>query len=112
MKRVNENKDWLLCCPNECSNLSDLYGEAFDEQYLKYEQMHKEGKLFNSRQISARELWFKILDSQMETGTLYLLYKDACNQKSNQKILELLKVAIFAQRLLNIQMKMRVLFVI
>lgn len=85
MKRVNENKDWLLCCPNECSNLSDLYGEAFDEQYLKYEQMHKEGKLFNSRQISARELWFKILDSQMETGTPYLLYKDACNQKSNQK---------------------------
>ena len=85
MKRVNENKEWLLCCPNECSNLSDLYGEAFDEQYLKYEQMHDEGNLFNSRKISARELWFKILDSQMETGTPYLLYKDACNQKSNQK---------------------------
>ena len=85
MKRVNENKEWLLCCPNECVNLSDLYGEAFDEQYLKYEEMHDEGKLFNSRKISARELWFKILDSQMETGTPYLLYKDACNQKSNQK---------------------------
>ena len=85
MKRVHENKEWLLCCPNECVNLSDLYGEAFDEQYLKYEEMHDEGKLFNSRKISARELWFKILDSQMETGTPYLLYKDACNQKSNQK---------------------------
>ena len=53
----------------------DLYGEAFDEQYLKYEQMHDEDKLFNSRKISARELWFKILDSQMETGTLICFIK-------------------------------------
>ena len=86
MKRVaQEGSTWLLCCPNECPNLSDLYGDDFEKEYVKYEKLHDEGKLFNSRKISARELWFKILDSQMETGTPYFLYKDACNKKSNQK---------------------------
>jgi ribonucleoside-diphosphate reductase alpha chain len=85
MKRVETQGDWLLCCPNECSELSDLYGDKFVEKYTHYEKLHDEGKLFNSRKVSARELWFKILDSQMETGTPYMLYKDACNQKSNQK---------------------------
>ena len=85
MKRVETQGDWLLCCPNECSGLSDLYGSDFDNEYLRYEKLHDEGKLFNSKKIPARELWFKILDSQMETGTPYMLYKDACNKKSNQK---------------------------
>ena len=85
MKRVESQGEWLLCCPNECSGLSDLYGSDFDNEYLRYEKLHDEGKLFNSKKIPARELWFKILDSQMETGTPYMLYKDACNKKSNQK---------------------------
>ena len=85
MRRVETQGDWLLCCPNECSELSDLYGDKFVEKYTHYEKLHDEGKLFNSRKVSARDLWFKILDSQMETGTPYMLYKDACNQKSNQK---------------------------
>ena len=85
MTRVETQGDWLLCCPNECSELSDLYGDKFVEKYTHYEKLHDEGKLFNSRKVSARDLWFKILDSQMETGTPYMLYKDACNQKSNQK---------------------------
>tara|TARA_Y100000816_G_scaffold225665_1_gene170639 strand:- start:81 stop:2462 length:2382 start_codon:yes stop_codon:yes gene_type:complete len=85
MRRVETQGDWLLCCPNECSELSDLYGDKFVEKYTHYEKLHDEGKLFNSRKVSARDLWFKILDSQMETGTPYMLYKDSCNQKSNQK---------------------------
>lgn len=92
MKRVaQEDGKWLLCCPNECGNLSDYYGDDFEREYMKYERLHQEGKLHNSRVISARELWFKILDSQMETGNPYLLYKDAANKKSNQKNLGTIK---------------------
>ena len=80
MKRVKQNEKWSLFCPNECPGLSDMYGEAFETLYLKYEL---EGK---SRQIiNARDLWYAILDSQMETGTPYLLFKDAANKKSNQQ---------------------------
>jgi ribonucleoside-diphosphate reductase alpha subunit len=92
MKRVaQEDGKWLLCCPNECGNLSDYYGDEFEREYTKYERLHEEGKLHNSRVINARELWFKILDSQMETGNPYLLYKDAANKKSNQKNLGTIK---------------------
>ena len=80
MERVKNDEQWTLMCPNDCHGLSDVYGQEFNQMYLKYEM---EGK---GRQIvSARELWYKILDAQMETGTPYLLYKDACNTKSNQK---------------------------
>jgi len=80
MKRVESNQDWTLMCPHECPGLYDVYGEAFEKLYIKYEQ---EGK--GRKTIPARDLWNAILESQIETGTPYMLYKDACNEKSNQK---------------------------
>jgi len=80
MKRVMENKDWTLFCPNECPGLQDSYGEEFEKLYLQYEAEGKGRKV-----IKSQALWFKILESQQETGTPYMLYKDACNEKSNQK---------------------------
>ena len=79
MERVKTNQTWTFMCPSECPGLSDVYGVEFVELYERYER-EKRG-----RSISARNLWFQILDAQMETGTPYLLYKDAANQKSNQK---------------------------
>ena len=78
--RVEENGDWTLMCPNECPGLADVHGEDFEKLYKKYES---EGK--GRKAIKAQELWFKILESQIETGTPYMLYKDAANEKSNQK---------------------------
>ncbi|MGE0635370.1 MAG: ribonucleoside-diphosphate reductase subunit alpha [Bacteroidia bacterium] len=86
MKRVEENGDWSLFCPNEAPGLADTYGEEFEALYFKYE---KEGKM--RKTIKAQELWFAILESQTETGTPYMLYKDACNKKSNQKNLGTIK---------------------
>ena len=80
MKRVKANGEWSLMCPNECPGLYDTYGEEFERLYTKYEQEDKARKT-----VKAQDLWFAILDSQIETGTPYMLYKDACNQKSNQK---------------------------
>ena len=80
MKRVEENAEWTLMCPNECPNLFDVHGDEFEALYLKYE---KEGK--GRKTIKARDLWEKILESQIETGTPYMLYKDSANRKSNQK---------------------------
>ena len=80
MKRVQEDSHWTLMCPNECPGLYDVYGDEFDAMYIKYEQAGKGRKT-----IKARELWEKILESQIETGTPYMLYKDAANRKSNQK---------------------------
>ena len=86
MERVKENAQWCLFCPHECPGLSDVYGEQFNTLYLKYETGGKSRKTIN-----ARDLWFKILDSQMETGTPYLLYKDSANKKSNQQNLGTIK---------------------
>ena len=86
MKRVEEGGNWSLMCPDECPGLSDCYGEEFEKLYSKYE---KEGKV--KKTIKAQELWFKILESQIETGTPYMLYKDAANSKSNQKNLGTIK---------------------
>ena len=86
MERVKENKKWSLLCPHECPGLSDVYGDKFKELYEKYESENRFKKVVN-----ARDLWFKILDAQMETGTPYLLYKDACNIKSNQQNLGTIK---------------------
>jgi len=86
MKRVAQNADWTLMCPDVCPGLSDCYGEKFEKLYTKYED---EGK--GIKTIKARDVWFRILDSQMETGTPYMLYKDACNSKSNQKNLGTIK---------------------
>jgi len=80
MKRVEQDTTWTLMCPNECPGLCDVYSEEFDALYLKYES---EGK--GRKTVRARELWEKILESQIETGTPYMLYKDAANRKSNQK---------------------------
>ncbi len=86
MKRVEANGDWSLFCPNEAPGLSDCWGETFENLYTQYE---KEGRA--RKTIKAQELWFKILDSQIETGTPYLLYKDAANSKSNQQNLGTIK---------------------
>ena len=80
MKRVEENGDWTLMCPNECPGLADSWGSEFEALYTKYES---EGK--GRKTIKAQDLWFKILESQVETGTPYMLYKDAANGKSNQQ---------------------------
>jgi ribonucleoside-diphosphate reductase alpha chain len=86
MERVKDNAKWSLLCPHECPGLSDVYGDKFKELYEKYEQ---DGKV--RKTVNARDLWFKILDSQMETGTPYILYKDAANSKSNQQNLGTIK---------------------
>ena len=86
MQRVEENGDWTLMCPNECPGLADVHGKDFEKLYKKYES---EGK--GRKSIKAQELWFKILESQIETGTPYMLYKDAANEKSNQKNLGTIK---------------------
>ena len=86
MKRVKENGDWTLMCPHECPGLSETHSAAFETLYTKYE---KEGK--GRKTIKAQDLWFKILESQIETGTPYMLYKDAANAKSNQQNLGTIK---------------------
>jgi len=80
MERVKADGQWTLMCPNECPGLADVYGDEFNALYTGYEQAGK-----GRTSIKARELWFKILDAQMETGTPYICYKDAANKKSNQK---------------------------
>ena len=86
MERVKNNAKWSLFCPNECVGLDDACGDSFKALYEKYEADGKARKI-----VSARDLWFKILDSQMETGTPYILYKDAANKKSNQQNLGTIK---------------------
>lgn len=80
MKRVKEDTTWTLMCPNECPGLANVWGAEFEALYTKYES---EGK--GRQTIKAQDLWFKILESQIETGTPYMLYKDAANSKSNQQ---------------------------
>jgi ribonucleoside-diphosphate reductase alpha chain len=86
MKRVKENGEWTLMCPHECPGLADTHSAEFEALYTKYEQAGKGRKT-----IKAQDLWFKILESQIETGTPYMLYKDAANAKSNQQNLGTIK---------------------
>ncbi|KAK3811116.1 MAG: ribonucleotide reductase [Benniella sp.] len=86
MKRIEENGDWSLFCPAEAPGLQDVWGEKFEELYTSYE---REGRA--RKTIKAQKLWFAILESQTETGTPYMLYKDACNRKSNQQNLGTIK---------------------
>ena len=86
MKRVKENGTWTLMCPHECPGLSETHSAEFEELYTRYE---REGK--GRKTIQAQDLWFKILESQIETGTPYMLYKDAANSKSNQQNLGTIK---------------------
>ncbi len=86
MKRVKENGDWTLMCPHECPGLSDTHSAEFEKLYMSYEAAGKGRKT-----VKAQDLWFKILESQIETGTPYMLYKDAANAKSNQQNLGTIK---------------------
>ncbi len=86
MKRVENNEMWSLFCPNEAPGLADCYGEEFERLYEKYEKEER-----YREQVKAQDLWFEILEAQMETGTPYMLYKDAANKKSNQKNLGTIK---------------------
>lgn len=86
MQRVKDNGTWTLMCPNECPGLSDCWGEEFEKLYTKYES---EGK--GRETIKAQDLWYKIVESQIETGNPYMLYKDAANRKSNQQNLGTIK---------------------
>ena len=86
MERVKENKKWSLMCPDYCRGLSDVYGDEFKTLYEKYET---EGKY--TKQVNAQDLWFKILEAQIEQGVPYILFKDAANKKSNQKNLGTIK---------------------
>ena len=86
MERIKTDGTWTLMCPDECPGLSDVYGDEFKTLYTKYETAGKGRKT-----VKARELWFQVLDAQMETGTPYLLYKDACNKKSNQQNVGIIK---------------------
>ena len=86
MEKIEKNEEWYLMCPNQSKGLSDVYGDKFKELYNSYIE---NGTYI--KKVNARELWFRILDSQMETGTPYMLYKDACNEKSNQKNIGIIK---------------------
>jgi len=86
MKRVEEDGQWSLMCPHECPGLHEVWGDKFEELYTKYE---KEGRA--KKTIKAQKLWYAIIESQIETGTPYMLYKDACNRKSNQQNLGTIK---------------------
>mgnify|MGYP000730925006 FL=1 len=86
MKRVEQNGEWSLFCPNEAPGLHECWGEEFENLYLRYEKEERARKT-----IKAQDLWFAILESQIETGTPYMLYKDACNSKSNQQNLGTIK---------------------
>ncbi|XP_063684532.1 ribonucleoside-diphosphate reductase large subunit-like isoform X2 [Bolinopsis microptera] len=86
MKRVEANEDWSLFCPNESPGLQDTWGDDFEKLYVQYE---REGRA--RKTIKAQKLWFAIIDSQIETGTPYMVYKDACNKKSNQQNLGTIK---------------------
>ncbi|XP_064481787.1 ribonucleoside-diphosphate reductase large subunit-like [Ornithodoros turicata] len=86
MERVEKNEMWSLMCPHECPGLHDTYGDEFVELYTRYEKEKR-----YHRQVQAQQLWYAVLESQIETGTPYMLYKDACNRKSNQKNLGTIK---------------------
>lgn len=88
MERVKTNDKWTLFCPDICKKLPDVYGDKFKELYEKYEQEISPSK---KKVVNARDVWFKIIDSQIETGGPYMLYKDACNAKSNQQNIGVIK---------------------
>lgn len=96
MERVEQNADWSLFCPNEAPGLADCYGEEFNALYCQYE---REGKARST--LKAQELWFMLLESQIETGNPYMLYKDACNVKSNQKNLGTIKLSNLCTEILE-----------
>ena len=97
MNRVKNDGLWTLMCPDECPGLSDVYGEEFEALYSKYETAGK-----GRATVKARELWFKVLDAQMETGTPYLCYKDSANRKSNQKNVGIIKSSNLCSEIMEV----------
>ena len=97
MNRVKSDGTWTLMCPDECPGLSDVYGEEFETLYTNYETAGK-GRVT----IKARDLWFKVLDAQMETGTPYLCYKDSANRKSNQKNVGIIKSSNLCSEIMEV----------
>ena len=106
MKRAEQNGDWTLFSPNEAPGLADVYGDEFEELYTKYEKENR-----GRQTIKAQKLWYAILGAQTETGTPFMLYKDSCNNKSNQKNLVLSNLPTCVVKLLNILLQMKLLFV-
>ena len=100
MERVKADANWTLMCPDECRGLSDVFGEEFQTLYERYEKEDR-GK----KTMKARDLWFKILDAQMETGTPYLCYKDAANHKSNQKNIGIIKSSNLCTEVMEVSSK-------
>ena len=100
MERIKSDGNWTLMCPDECPGLADLYGDEFKELYEKYETSGR-GRVT----MSARKLWFQILDAQMETGTPYLCYKDAANRKSNQKNIGVIKSSNLCTEIMEVSNK-------
>ncbi len=100
MERIKTDGNWTLMCPDECPGLADVYGEEFKELYEKYESQGV-GRIT----LSARKLWFQILDAQMETGTPYLCYKDAANRKSNQKNIGIIKSSNLCTEVMEVSTK-------
>lgn len=100
MERVKADANWTLMCPDECRGLSDVFGEEFQTLYERYEKEDR-GK----KTMKARDLWFKILDAQMETGTPYLCYKDAANSKSNQKNIGIIKSSNLCTEVMEVSSK-------
>jgi ribonucleoside-diphosphate reductase alpha subunit len=97
MNRVKNDQTWTLMCPDECPGLADVYGDEFEALYAKYEASGK-GRVT----IKARDLWFKVLDAQMETGTPYLCYKDSANKKSNQKNVGIIKSSNLCSEIMEV----------
>ena len=100
MERIKSDGNWTLMCPDECPGLADVYGDDFKELYEKYENSGR-GRIT----MSARKLWFQILDAQMETGTPYLCYKDAANRKSNQKNIGVIKSSNLCTEIMEVSTK-------
>lgn len=97
MNRVKNDEMWTLMCPDECPGLSEVYGEEFERLYTEYERLGK-GRVT----IKARDIWFKVLDAQMETGTPYLCYKDSANKKSNQKNIGTIKSSNLCSEIMEV----------
>ena len=100
MERIKNDGNWTLMCPDECPGLADVFGDEFRELYEKYEENGK-GRIT----MSARKLWFQILDAQMETGTPYLCYKDAANRKTNQKNIGIIKSSNLCTEIMEVSTK-------
>ena len=100
MERIKSDGVWTLMCPDECPGLADVYGDEFKELYEKYET-----RGMGRKTMSARKLWFQMLDAQMETGTPYLCYKDAANRKSNQKNIGVIKSSNLCTEIMEVSDK-------